>query len=80
MIIMAIIGVIGALFGGMAGHAIGKSSGKSEGAAEATQTQVVEQAKATVQAVQERTNVEAKTAVASDDDLDRELSKHDRPG
>lgn len=79
-IIMLVIGAIAALFGGMAGHAIGKSSGKSEGAAEAAQTQVVEQAKATVQAVQERTNVEAKTAVASDDDLDISLSKHDRPG
>lgn len=79
-IIMLVICAIAALFGGVAGHAVGKSAGKSEGTAEANQQQQVTQAKETVQAVQERVNVEAKTASASDDDLDRELSKHDRPG
>lgn len=79
-IIMLVVGAIAALFGGMAGHGLGKSAGRKEGAQDATQQQEITQANATVQAVQERAHVEAKTVTATDDDLDRELSKHDRPG
>lgn len=78
-IIMMVIGIGGAILGALIGHPFSKAAGKSQGAAEATQTQVVAQAKITVQAVQERAHVETQTAAASDADLDRELSAHSRP-
>lgn len=84
MTIAALIGLVvaavAALLGGMAGHGIGKSAGKREGAAEATQNQQAEQAKATVTAVQERTNVEAQVSADSDSALNDRLSEFDRQG
>lgn len=77
-IIMLVIGALAALFGGMAGHGIGKVSGRKEGAQQAQGQQEVTQAKETVKAVQERTNVEVKVASDSDAALDERLSKHDR--
>lgn len=78
-IIMMIIGVGGAIVGALIGHPFSKAAGKSQGAAEATQAQVVEQAKATVQAVQERNNVEAKVAATPRADIDSQLSEFPRP-
>ena len=83
MSIWAILGIIiaavAALLGGVAGKAIGKSAGRKEGAERAKIDQQVTQAKAAVEAVQERSNVEQKTAVAPGSDLDRELSEFSRP-
>lgn len=78
-IIMMIIGVAGAIFGGLLGHRVGKSSGVAEGVTQATQTQQIEQAKATVQAVKERAHVETTVAADSDAALDARLSNYDRP-
>ena len=77
-IISIIIGIVGAIFGALAMRPIAKSSGITEGKAQASQTQQVEQAKATVQAVKERAHVEATVADDSDAELDARLSKHNR--
>lgn len=77
-IIGIIIGLAGAILGALAGHRIGKSSGVTEGKVQASETQQVEQAKATVQAVKERAHVEVTVATDSDVELDARLSKHDR--
>lgn len=78
-IIGIIIAVVSGLLGGIAGKTIGKSSGRKEGAERAKNDQQVTQAKAAVEAVQERSNVEQKNAVAPDADIDRELSEFSRP-
>jgi hypothetical protein len=78
-IIMFIIGVGGAILGAMIGHPFSKASGKSEGAAQAVEKQEVVQAQATVQAVKDRSSVEAQVATDSDAALDQRLSKYDRP-
>lgn len=77
-IIMTVIGLVGALLGALVMRPIARSSGVTQGRAEASQTQQVEQAKATVQAVKERAHVEATVATDSDAELDARLSKHNR--
>jgi hypothetical protein len=78
-IIMMIIGLGGAILGALIGHPFSKAAGKSQGAAEATQTQVVEQAKAVVAATQERVNVDQKVAATPRADIDSQLSEFSRP-
>lgn len=78
-IIMMIIGVGGAILGAVIGHPFSKAAGKSQGVAEATQAQAVEQAKATVQAVQERNDVDAKVAATPRAAIDSQLSEFSRP-
>lgn len=82
MSITAIIGIViaavSALLGALVMRPIARSGGVTQGRAEASQTQQVEQAQATVQAVKERAHVEATVAVDSDAELDARLSKHDR--
>ena len=77
-IIGIIIGIVGAIFGALVMRPIAKSSGVTEGKAQASQTQQVEQAQATVQAVKERAHVEVAVADDSDAELDARLSKHNR--
>lgn len=79
-IIALVIAGIAALLGGIAGNKMGKSTGRKEGAEQANQEQQIIQAQATVKAVQERADVDQKVAADSDDDLERRLQKHDRPG
>lgn len=78
-IIMAIIGIAGAIFGALIMRPIAKSSGVKEGVQKQAEAQLVEQAKATVQAVQERAHVDEVVNADSGDELDRRLSKHSRP-
>jgi len=78
-IIMMVIGVIAAIFGGIAGHGMGKSTGRKEGAEQAAHQQEVIQAKAVVEATQERSNVDQKVAITPRADIDRELSEFPRP-
>lgn len=78
-IIMAIIAIVGAILGGLIGHKAGKSSGVSEGVKKQVEVQQAEQAKAVVQAAQERKNVDEVVSADSDDELDARLSKHSRP-
>lgn len=78
-IIMAIIGIAGAIFGALVMRPIAKSSGVKEGVQKQADAQVAEQAKATVQAVQERTHVDQVVAGDDDAELDARLSKHSRP-
>ncbi len=78
-IIALIIAAVSALLGALAGNKVGKSTGRKEGADQATQQQQVTQAKATVQAVKDRSNVDQKVSIATDADLDSRLSKHSRP-
>jgi len=77
-IIMAIVGIIGAIFGALIMRPIAKSSGIKEGVQKQAEVQVVEQAKAAVQAVQERAHVDQVVAADSDDELDARLSRHSR--
>ena len=77
-IIGIIIGIVGAIFGALVMRPIARSSGVTEGKAQASQTQQIEQAQATVQAVKERAHVEATVADDSDVELDARLSKHNR--
>ena len=77
-IIMTVVGLIGALLGALVMRPIARSGGITEGAARASQTQQVEQAKATVHAVKERAHVEVTVAADSDAELDARLSKHNR--
>ena len=77
-IIMATVGLIGALLGALVMRPIARSGGITQGVEQASQTQQVEQANATVQAVKERANVEATVATDSDAELDTRLSKHNR--
>lgn len=79
-IIMAAIAIIGAIIGGLFGHRIGKSSGVSEGAKKQVEVQQVEQARAVVQAVQERSHADKVVAADGDVELDARLSKYDRKG
>lgn len=82
MSITAIIGIIiaavSALLGALVMRPIARSGGVTQGRTEASQTQQIEQAKATVQTVKERANVESTVAADSDAELDARLSKHDR--
>lgn len=78
-IIALVIAAAGALLGLFAGNKLGKSTGRKEGAAKAAQDQQVTQAKATVQAVKERNDVEVKVAATPRADIDRELSEFPRP-
>lgn len=78
-IIMAIIGLLGAGLGALIMRPIAKSSGIKEGAQKQAEAQQVEQAKAIVETVQERTHVDQTVNADSDADLDRRLSKHPRP-
>lgn len=77
-IIMTVIGIVGALLGALVMRPIARSGGVTEGKAQASQTQQIEQAQATVQAVKERAHVETTVAADSDDELDARLSKHNR--
>jgi Na+-translocating ferredoxin:NAD+ oxidoreductase RnfG subunit len=77
-IIMTIIAAVSALLGALVMRPIARSGGVTEGKAQASQTQQVEQAQATVQAVKERAHVEVTVATDSDSELDARLSKHDR--
>lgn len=77
-IIGIIIGIVGAIFGALVMRPIAKSSGVMEGKTQASQTQQIEQAQATVQAVKERAHVEVTVADDSDAELDARLSKHNR--
>lgn len=77
-VILAVGGAILAFLGGLLGHRLGKSSGVTEGRSQVTQTQQIEQAQATMQAVKERTNVEKTVSADSDDELDARLSNHNR--
>lgn len=83
MSLAAIIGIIiafvSAVLGAFLGNARGKSVGKKEGAAQAKSEVILEQSQNAAQAAKERTDVEIAVAADSDDDLDRRLSKHDRP-
>lgn len=78
-VIGLIIAAVSALLGAFLGHARGKSVGKTEGAERAKIDQQVTQAKAAVEAIQERSNVEQKTAASPDADLDDSLSEFSRP-
>lgn len=77
-IIMTIIGIVGAIFGALVMRPIARSGGVAEGKEQASQTQQIEQAHATVQAVKERADVETTVATDSDAELDARLSKHNR--
>lgn len=79
-IIMTAIAIIGSVIGALFGHKLGKSSGVSEGVKKQVEAQQVEQAKAAVQAVQERSNVDKVVAADGDVELDARLSKYDRKG
>lgn len=83
MSITAVIALIGAavmaLLGFLGGNKVGKSTGRKEGAQQANQEQQITQAKATVQAVQERADVDQKIATTPRADIDRELSEFSRP-
>lgn len=72
--------IIAALVGMFIGHPLSKASGRKEEAKAAEQKQVVAQAQEAVKAVQERANVEAEVAAATDDELDQRLSRHNRAG
>ena len=61
-IIAMIIAGVSALLGALAMRPIAKASGRKEGAQQATQEQQVTQAKATVEAVKERADVDQKVA------------------
>jgi len=76
--LLIFVGLVGTVTGGLFGHRLGKSAGVTEGAERASQTQQVEQAKSTVQAVKERVHVEVTVATDSDAELDARLSKHNR--
>lgn len=78
-IIAIVIAVVSAILGGLAGRGLGKSAGRKEGAEQASQQQQVTQAKETVKAIQERTDVEKKVADSPRADIDRELSEFNRP-
>lgn len=77
-VIMAIVGIVSAIFGALVMRPIAKSSGVKEGVQKQVEVQVAEQAKVTVQAVQERAHVDQVVNADSDDELDRRLSKHSR--
>lgn len=83
MSLTAIIALIGAavvaLLGFLGGNKVGKSTGRKEGAQQATQQQEITQAKAAVEAVKDRADVETKIAVTPRADIDRELSEFSRP-
>ena len=77
-IVAIIIAACSAILGAFVGHPFSKAAGKSEGVDQANQAQANQQAQATVQAVQERSDVEVKVAAATDADLDSKLSEFDR--
>lgn len=79
-IIALILAAVGALVGSIVGHARGKSVGKTQGAAEANAGVILTQSQSAAKAAKERAHVEVGMATADDDELDRRLSKHDRPG
>jgi hypothetical protein len=68
-----------ALLGFLGGNKVGKSTGRKEGAEQASQQQQITQAKAVVEATQERVNVDQKVAATPRADIDRELSEFSRP-
>jgi len=78
-IVGVIIGVVSAILGALVMRPIARSGGVTEGKAQASQTQQIEQAQATVQAVKERAHVETTVATNSAVELDERLSKYDRP-
>lgn len=78
-IIIGVISIVSAIIGALVMRPFAHSAGKSQGRTEASQTQQVEQAKATVQAVKERAHVEITVAADSDAELNARLSKHNRP-
>lgn len=77
-IIMAIVGIVGAIFGALVMRPIAKSSGVKEGVQRQAEVQQVEQAKATVKAVQERAHVDQVVAGDDDAELDARLQRYDR--
>lgn len=78
--IIALIGAaVAALLGFLGGNKMGKTTGRKEGAEQANQEQQITQAKATVQAVKERADVDQKVAATPRADIDRELSEFSRP-
>lgn len=79
-IIMLVIAAVCGMFGFFGGHAAGKSSGRKEGAEQAKAEITSTQNQAAAKSAQERTHVEVAVAADSDDDLERRLSKHNRPG
>lgn len=83
MSIAAIAALIGAaivaLLSFLGGNKLGKSTGRKEGALQANQEQQITQAKAVVEATQERANVDQKVAATPRADIDRELSEFPRP-
>lgn len=78
-IIAMIIAGVSAILGALVMRPIAKASGRKEGAKLATQEQQVTQAKATVEAVKERADVDQKVASTPRADIDRELSEFSRP-